>query len=95
MQGGQPYIGRNRTDIQYVFFDYELIWSLGCESVLNMPVRWAGERSARSTCCIAPDTTLRHICHRCSSWRRWLFLLSLCLPTTNTTLLSKMEARPA
>ena len=42
MQSGQPYIGRNRTDIQYVFFDYELIWSLGCESVLNMPVRWRG-----------------------------------------------------
>ena len=26
-----------------MFFDYELIWSLGCESVLNMPVRWAGQ----------------------------------------------------
>ena len=25
-----------------VFYDYELIWSLGCESVLNMPVRWRG-----------------------------------------------------
>lgn len=40
---GQPYIGRTRADIQQVFYDYELIWSLGCESVLNMPVRWAGE----------------------------------------------------
>lgn len=46
MQGiigrGTPYLGRTREDIQDVFFDYELIWSLGCESVLNMPVRWAG-----------------------------------------------------
>jgi hypothetical protein len=39
---GEPYIGRTREDIQDAFFDYELIWSLGCESVLNMPVRWRG-----------------------------------------------------
>ena len=41
--GGEPYIGRTREDIKEVFFDYELIWSLGCESVLNLPVRWAGQ----------------------------------------------------
>jgi hypothetical protein len=41
--GGEPYIGRTREDIKDVFFDYELIWSLGCESVLNMPVRWQGQ----------------------------------------------------
>ena len=40
---GRPYIGRTRDDIRTAFFDYELIWSLGCESVLNMPVRWAGQ----------------------------------------------------
>jgi hypothetical protein len=40
---GEPYIGRTREDIREVFFDYELIWSLGCESVLNMPVRWQGQ----------------------------------------------------
>ena len=40
---GEPYIGRTREDIKDVFFDHELIWSLGCESVLNMPVRWAGQ----------------------------------------------------
>ena len=43
IHAGQPYIGRTRADIRDVFFDYELIWSLGCESVLNMPVRWAGQ----------------------------------------------------
>jgi hypothetical protein len=43
IHGGQPYIGRTREDIRESFFDYELIWSLGCESMLNMPVRWAGE----------------------------------------------------
>ena len=41
--GGQPYIGRTRDDIREVFFDYELIWSLGCESVLNLPVVWKGQ----------------------------------------------------
>ena len=43
VHGGDPYIGRTREDIRDAFFDYELIWSLGCESVLNMPVRWRGE----------------------------------------------------
>ena len=42
LQRGEPYIGHDREDIRSVFFDYELIWSLGCESVLNMPVRWNG-----------------------------------------------------
>ncbi len=40
---GEPYIGRTREDIREVFYDYELIWSLGCESVLNLPVRWRGQ----------------------------------------------------
>ena len=40
---GEPYIGRTRDDIREVFYDYELIWSLGCESVLNLPVRWRGQ----------------------------------------------------
>ena len=42
LQRGEPYVGRNRDDIRAVFFDYELIWSLGCESVLNLSVRWDG-----------------------------------------------------
>jgi hypothetical protein len=37
-----PYIGRSYEDIREVFFDHELIRSLGCESVLNVPVRWNG-----------------------------------------------------
>ena len=43
VHGGEPYIGRTREDIREAFYDHELIWSLGCESVLNMPVRWAGQ----------------------------------------------------
>ena len=43
IHGGEPYIGRTRDDIREVFYDHELIASLGCESVLNMPVRWAGQ----------------------------------------------------
>lgn len=39
---GVPYIGRSYEDIRDVFFDHELIRSLGCESVLNVPVRWNG-----------------------------------------------------
>jgi hypothetical protein len=39
---GEPYIGYNYADISEVFFDHELIRSLGCESVINIPVRWDG-----------------------------------------------------
>ena len=39
---GEAYIGRTRDDLRDVFSDHELIASLGCESVLNMPVRWRG-----------------------------------------------------
>jgi hypothetical protein len=39
---GVPYIGRTHEDIADVFFDHALIRSLGCESVLNVPVRWNG-----------------------------------------------------
>lgn len=43
IERGEPYIGRTREDIQSAFFDHALILSLGCESVLNMPVRWRGK----------------------------------------------------
>jgi hypothetical protein len=43
VQRGEPYIGRDANDIRDVFFDHELILSLGCHSVLNVPVRWRGE----------------------------------------------------
>lgn len=43
MARGEPYIGRNADDIREVFFDHELILSLGCRSVLNMPLRWQGQ----------------------------------------------------
>jgi GAF domain-containing protein len=36
------YIGRTAEDIRAVFFDHALIASLGCDSVLNVPVVWNG-----------------------------------------------------
>lgn len=38
----EPYVGRTADDIRAVFFDHELIASLGCASVLNLPVSWDG-----------------------------------------------------
>jgi hypothetical protein len=38
----RPYIGRTAEDIRAVFFDHALIISLGCESVLNLPVAYDG-----------------------------------------------------
>lgn len=40
--GQRAYLGRDHAAVQAVFFDHELIRSLGCESVLNIPVVWAG-----------------------------------------------------
>jgi hypothetical protein len=42
VEEGRPFIGRSYEDIRELFFDHELIRSLGCESVLNVPVRWNG-----------------------------------------------------
>lgn len=43
IHGGQPWIGRNADAIRWAFYDSETILALGCESCLNMPVRWRGE----------------------------------------------------
>lgn len=43
IHGGEPWIGRDADDIRWAFFDHETILALGCESALNMPVRWRGE----------------------------------------------------
>lgn len=39
----QPYLGRTKADIKWAFFDYELIYSLGLGSVINVLVRHDGE----------------------------------------------------
>jgi GAF domain-containing protein len=43
MTRGEPYIGYTREDIAANFYDHDLIHSLGCESILNMPIRWCGQ----------------------------------------------------
>jgi transcriptional regulator with GAF, ATPase, and Fis domain len=43
LRDGKTYVGHERDDIRHVFTDYELIWSLGCESIINVPVRWDGD----------------------------------------------------
>jgi hypothetical protein len=42
LHDGRPYVGRTAADIREVFFDHALILSLGCASVLNVPVVWRG-----------------------------------------------------
>jgi len=42
LQRGEMFVGSSRADIQAVFSEYELLWSIGCESVLNIPVRKNG-----------------------------------------------------
>jgi hypothetical protein len=51
IHGGAPYIGRTRDDIAANFFDHELIRSLGCDSILNMPVRWRGQTMGTLNLC--------------------------------------------
>ncbi len=40
---GERYIGRDADDLRGAFSDHDLIFSLGCESVLIMPVLWRGQ----------------------------------------------------
>jgi hypothetical protein len=51
IHGGDPYIGRTRHDIEQNFFDHALIASLGCQSILNMPVRWRGQTMGTLNLC--------------------------------------------
>ncbi|MAN78212.1 GAF domain-containing protein [Pelagibacterium flavum] len=39
----KPFLGRNRADIEWAFFDHELIASLGLGSAINVPVIRHGE----------------------------------------------------
>jgi hypothetical protein len=40
IEGQRPYLGRDHAAIAAAFFDHALIRSLGCGSVLNVPVVW-------------------------------------------------------
>jgi hypothetical protein len=42
LERGEAFIGFTLEDIRGVFADHALIASLGCQSVLNMPIRWRG-----------------------------------------------------
>ncbi|HEY2022633.1 GAF domain-containing protein [Paraburkholderia sp.] len=42
LQRGEVFIGSTREDIKAVFSEYQVLWSIGCESVLNIPVRKNG-----------------------------------------------------
>jgi hypothetical protein len=46
LERGDAYLGYTRDDLASVFADHELIATLGCESVLNVPVRWRGQTLA-------------------------------------------------
>ena len=42
VQQGVPRVCRDRQDVVRAFPDHDLILSLGCESAVNVPVRWDG-----------------------------------------------------
>ncbi|MGI4861231.1 MAG: GAF domain-containing protein [Janthinobacterium lividum] len=42
LQDGAIFRGSTRADIRSVFSDYAVLWGIGCESVLNIPVRSQG-----------------------------------------------------
>lgn len=51
VHGGEPYIGNTQADIAAHFFDHALIHSLGCDAILNMPMRWQGETMGTLNLC--------------------------------------------
>lgn len=46
VQEGRPRICLDREACRQAFPDHELIFSLGCESAVNVPVRWDGQTIA-------------------------------------------------
>jgi hypothetical protein len=38
----KPWVGYDKKDIEWAFFDHKLIVSLGCESAMNIPVLYNG-----------------------------------------------------
>ena len=42
IQQRKPWVGYTARDIEWAYFDHELIKSLGCESAMNVPVVYAG-----------------------------------------------------
>ena len=43
LRNGEIFVANNSDEIAKVFFDHALIKSLGCESIINIPVHVAGE----------------------------------------------------
>ncbi|MFG1965942.1 GAF domain-containing protein [Nonomuraea sp. NPDC049028] len=43
IEAGEPYFGPDRAAVREVFADHELIESLGCGAIVNVPVMDAGE----------------------------------------------------
>ncbi|MCC6467414.1 MAG: GAF domain-containing protein [Alphaproteobacteria bacterium] len=41
---GEVHIARDKDEVKRAFADYELIWSLGVESIMNMPVSFRGRQ---------------------------------------------------
>lgn len=42
VEAGEARFCRDRDDIIRAFFDHEIIFALGCEGAVNVPVRWDG-----------------------------------------------------
>jgi hypothetical protein len=53
----RTFVANDIDAIAAVFDDHELIKSLGCESVINVPIIVAAPCSARSTACTRPAST--------------------------------------
>ena len=43
LASGEPFIGRGRQDIVDNYADHATLLAMGCESIVNMPVRWGTE----------------------------------------------------
>ena len=80
---GECYIGYTPDDLRSVFADHELIASLDCQSVLNVPIAGAAHLD-RSTCCTpsadgrttpSPAGPMRSwCCRRCAAPERGAFI---------------------
>ena len=65
---GKIYVGSTKADVKSAFSEHEKLWSIGCESTLNIPIRKNGLRWASSVCSTAPTRMIPRIL----PWRTYL-----------------------
>ncbi len=73
--GGEPRLCTNRDECRAAFYDHELIFSLGCECAINMPIQWNGVTLGSLNILDAQNTYSADSSRPCAFRPRWRYPL--------------------